>query len=64
MRHMGKQLEALLAKKGVTKSELGRRCGMSKQWVHEVCRSDNWMTSTVMRVAKALAVDPADLLPK
>lgn len=64
MKHMGKQLETLLKKQGITKSELGRKCKMSKQWVNEICHSESWLVSTVMRISKALDVNPAELLPK
>lgn len=64
MQHMGQRLEELLVQSKMSKTELAEACNRSKQWVWEVCRSGNWMASTILTVAKGLKKDPADLLPR
>src|SRR5438045_1605188 len=61
---LGKQLEILRIERGVSKQRLARRAGTSRQQLWRVMTGKSELTSSLReRLAAALAVDPATLLP-
>ncbi len=62
--HMGQRFEQLLADRHVSKAEFGVHCQRSRQWVHTLCVSKNWTTSTVLYIARQLKLHPCDLFPR
>jgi transcriptional regulator with XRE-family HTH domain len=61
---LGKQLEILRIERGVSKQRLARHAGTSRQQLWRVMTGKSELTSSLReRLAAALAVDPATLLP-
>lgn len=60
--HMGQRLAKELKQRNLTKAEFARRCGFTKQWTSEICGSKTWEVPTLLRVAKALEVEPMTLV--
>ena len=61
--HVGDRLKALRIRRALTQEELAQRAGLSKNAVNrlEVDKAEPRM-STLRKLAKALDVDPAELI--
>lgn len=63
-RHLGKRFRELLKERGLTPSEVAEKCKQSDAWVCSLYQSQNWESSTIYKIADALQIEPAELLPR
>ena len=61
--HLNKtKIKLLMAKKELSTSELAERCGITKQRASCILNSVNVAPKTVGRIAKALEVEPEEII--
>ena len=60
--HVGKRFKQILREKGVTQSEFGRMCGMTRGAVYYMTKSKSWNSDNILRAVKHLGVSADDLL--
>lgn len=59
---IGERLEAIIRDKGVTKAEVARRAGLTRQAVSNICAGNEPSVDTVRRLAAALDVTEGALI--
>ena len=64
LRQVGRRVRGLRRARGLTQAALGERCGLHRTFVGSVERGErNVAVLSLRRMARALRVTPADLLP-
>lgn len=56
------RVDAIRKSLKLSRSEVARRAGRSRQWLHEALQSNDPHISTVTTIASALGVEPGALL--
>lgn len=57
-----RRIEEILAERGMTKSDLACRCGVSRQNISTIVRRETAAPKTVGKIAKGLGVPVTDIL--
>lgn len=58
------KIETFLAELGITKAELAKRCGISRQNISTIVRRGTCEPKTAGKLAKGLGVDVLDIITK
>lgn len=58
------KIETFLAERGITKAELAKRCGISRQNISTIVRRGTCEPKTAGKLAKGLGVDVLDIIAK
>ncbi|MGZ4099572.1 MAG: helix-turn-helix domain-containing protein [Bacteroidia bacterium] len=61
-KEFGKHLKKLREKKELSLEKMGLECGLTKSEVHRIQRGMNITMTTILRLALALDISPAELL--